>query len=70
MDGSDHGMVEIDLSVLTRTRRKKYRWMIRIEPIDPYFCRHIKHNKGNQQTNDVGDVTNPTIKDSVTNSGT
>jgi hypothetical protein len=48
MDGSDHGMVEIDLSVLTRTRLKKYRRMILIEPIDPYFCRHIKHNKVNQ----------------------
>jgi hypothetical protein len=48
MEDSDQDVQEIDPSVLNWIRCKKYRRMILKEPIDPYFCRRNKRNKGNQ----------------------
>jgi hypothetical protein len=70
MEDSNEDVVEIDPPVLTWTRRKKYWWQRLIEPLDPYFYRCSKHNKGSHQTIDVEDVTNPIIIDSVTDSDT
>jgi hypothetical protein len=66
MEDSDEDVVEIDPPVSIWTRRKKYRRRRPVEPLDYYFCRRSKHNKGSQQIIDFENVTNPTI----TNSGT
>jgi hypothetical protein len=43
--------------------------MILREPLDPYFYRRSKRNKGNQQTIDVEEDENTlVVSDSITNS--
>jgi hypothetical protein len=40
MEGSNHEVQEIVPSVLNRTRCKKYRQKILLEPLNPYAYRH------------------------------
>jgi hypothetical protein len=49
MEYSDHDLKEIDPPVLNRTKCKKYRRRILLEPLDPFFCRRSKRNRDSQK---------------------
>jgi hypothetical protein len=70
MEDSDQDIQEIDPPVINRIRRKKYRQMILIEPLDPYFCHHSKRNAVNQQIIDIENDNTPGLSDLATSSMT
>jgi hypothetical protein len=68
MKNSGQDVQEIDPLGLNRTKRKKYRQKILLEPLNPFFCRRSKINKGSQKIIDVEDDDSPPVSDSVTTS--
>jgi hypothetical protein len=68
MEDSDQDVQEIDPLVLNWTKRKKYRWKIHLEPLDPFFCCRSKRNKDSQKIIYVEDDNSPPISDSATTS--
>jgi hypothetical protein len=70
MEDSDQNVQEIDPPIVNRTRRKKYRTRILIEPLDPYFCCHSKRNAVNQPIINIENDDIPAVSDLATSSTT
>jgi nitrate reductase beta subunit len=65
MEGSNHEVQEIVPSVLNRTRCKKYRQKILLEPLDPYVYRHSKRKTVSHHIIDVEDGSTPATTEDI-----
>jgi hypothetical protein len=70
MEESDQDVQEIDLPVINRTKRKKYRRKILIEPLNPYSCHWSKRNAVKQLIIDLENDNTSTLSDLSTSSTT